>query len=80
VLLGINDEDPEIATEYLKANGHTLRSLVDRWKEVYKQYRVDEIPAMILVAGDGRIVSVFGYGETATLERAILSHLPESGR
>jgi peroxiredoxin len=71
VLLGINDEDPQIATEYLKENGHTLRSLVDRWKDVYRQYRVDEIPAMILVARDGRIVSGFGYGETAALESAL---------
>jgi peroxiredoxin len=71
VLLGINDEDPRIASEYLKENGHTLRSLVDRWKDVYKRYSVDEIPAMILVARDGRIVSGFGYGETAALESAL---------
>jgi peroxiredoxin len=71
VLLGINDEDPQIAGEYLKENGHTLRSLVDRWKNVYKSYRVDEIPAMILVTRDGRIVSEFGYGETAALEAAL---------
>src|SRR5436190_3071273 len=38
VLLGINDEDPQIAAEYLKENGRTLRSLVDRWKDVYKRY------------------------------------------
>jgi peroxiredoxin len=80
VLLGINDEDPAIAAEYLKANGHTLRSLVDRWQDVYKQYRVDGIPAMILVAPDGRIVSAFGYGETVSLERGVLSNLPGTGR
>ncbi len=80
VLIGINDEDPRIATEYLKTNGHTLRSLVDRWQDVHKQYRIAEIPVMILVAPDGRIVSVFGYGETADLERGLLSNLPGTGR
>ena len=71
VLLGINAEDPQIAAEYLKTNGHNIRSLVDRWQDVYKSYKVEGIPAMILVARDGRIVSGFGYGETAALESAL---------
>jgi peroxiredoxin len=71
VLLGINDEDPGIASEYLKANGHTIRSLVDRWKDVYKRYRVDSIPTMILIAKDGRIVCEHGYGEVPALEAAL---------
>jgi len=57
VLVGINDEDPGIASGYLKANGHTLRSLVDRWKYVYRKYRVEEIPAVIVIGRDGRILS-----------------------
>ena len=71
VLLGVNDEDPEIASRYLKTNGHTLRSLVDRWKDVYKRYQVDAIPTMILIAKDGRIVSAYGYGEVPVLESAL---------
>ena len=34
VLLGINDEAPDIAADYLRTNGNTIRSLVDRWKDV----------------------------------------------
>jgi thiol-disulfide isomerase/thioredoxin len=71
VLLGINDEDPEIASAYLKTNGHTIRSLVDRWKDVYKRYQIGAIPTMILIAKDGRIVSDYGYGEVPALEAAL---------
>ena len=71
VLLGINDEDPEIASAYLKANGHTIRSLVDRWKDVYKRYQIGAIPTMILIAKDGRIVSGYGYGEVPALQAAL---------
>jgi thiol-disulfide isomerase/thioredoxin len=71
VLLGINDEDPDIAADYLKTNGHTIRSLVDRWKDVYKRYQVEGIPTMILIAKDGRIVSSYGFGEVPVLEDAL---------
>jgi thiol-disulfide isomerase/thioredoxin len=71
VLLGINDEDPEIAAEYLKTSGHTMRSLVDRWKDVYKKYRIESIPSMILIAKDGHIVSGYGFGEVPALEAAL---------
>jgi peroxiredoxin/outer membrane lipoprotein-sorting protein len=56
VLIGINDEDPGIASGYLKANGHPLRSLVDRWQHVYRKYGVEEIPAVIVIGKDGRIL------------------------
>jgi peroxiredoxin len=71
VLLGVNDEDPQTAAAYLKENGHTLRSLVDRWRDVYKRYDVNEIPSMILVGPDGRIAGGFGYRETEALESAL---------
>ena len=57
VLVGINDEEPEIALAYLKNKGSSLRSLVDRWQDVYKKYNVAGIPAVILIGRDGRIVS-----------------------
>jgi thiol-disulfide isomerase/thioredoxin len=67
VLVGINDEEPEIASAYLKAGGHTLRSLVDRWQDVYKKFAIQAIPTVLLISKDGRIVSGYGYGEDAAL-------------
>jgi len=71
VVLGINDEEPEIATAYLAGNGHGIRSLVDRWQDVYRKYAVTSIPTVILIARDGRIVSVSGYGEEAALHSGL---------
>ena len=56
VLLGVNDEDPAISSEYLEKGGHALRSLVDRWQDVFKQYRISQIPAVIVIGRDGRIL------------------------
>jgi len=67
VVLGVNDEEPEIASAYLRTSGHTLRSLVDRWHNVHKRYAIDSIPTVVLIARDGRIVSVSGFGEEAAL-------------
>lgn len=67
VLLGVNDEAPEIASKFLKGNRHNLRSLVDRWKDVYKRYSIQSIPTVILIGKDGLIVSGYGYGDEAAL-------------
>ena len=56
VLVGINDEEPAISAEYLKNRGRTLRSLVDRWHDVFRKYRVGEIPAVIVIDRNGQIV------------------------
>ena len=56
VLVGINDEEPSISSEYLKSGGHTLRSLVDRWQDVYKKYLVEQIPAVVVIGRDGQIL------------------------
>jgi peroxiredoxin len=71
VVLGINDEEPGIAAEYLKAGGHAIRSLVDRWQDVYKKFAVESIPEVIVIAKDGRIASVSGYGEDAALRSGL---------
>jgi peroxiredoxin len=71
VLLGINDEDPAIAAAYLRDNQHTLRSLTDRWQDVFKKYAVHGIPTVVLIGKDGNIASVFGYGESTKLQAAL---------
>ncbi len=63
VVLGINDEDPDIAADYLKSGGHSIRSLVDRWQEVHKKFAIPAVPAVVVIAKDGRIASVTGFGE-----------------
>jgi peroxiredoxin len=57
VILGINDERPEVASEFLKKNGYTFSTLVDERKEVARNYRVSGIPQVFVIGRDGRVVT-----------------------
>jgi len=57
VVLGINDEEPEIAREFLKKKGYTFTSLVDDQREVAQGYQVHGIPQVFVIGKDGQVVS-----------------------
>lgn len=55
VVLGINDEEPSIALNYLKKNHLTFRSLVDAEQSVSILYQVRAIPTVIIIDREGKI-------------------------
>jgi thiol-disulfide isomerase/thioredoxin/outer membrane lipoprotein-sorting protein len=71
LVLGINDEEPAVASAYLRENHRTLRSLADRWKDVGKKYGIETVPTVILIGKDGRILYSDGSSDDAALRRAL---------
>jgi peroxiredoxin/outer membrane lipoprotein-sorting protein len=59
-VFGIDNEEPELAREYLQKYGYTLRTLVDRKNEAVSLYHVNGWPTTVLIDRDGKIVF---YGE-----------------
>jgi peroxiredoxin len=57
VILGINDERPEVARGFLEKNGYTFSTLVDERREVARNYQVSGIPQVFVIGRDGRVVT-----------------------
>jgi cytochrome c biogenesis protein CcmG/thiol:disulfide interchange protein DsbE len=60
-VFGIDNEEPQLAREYLQKYGYTLRSLVDRRDQAVNLYHVYGWPTTVLIDRDGKIV-FYGYG------------------
>jgi cytochrome c biogenesis protein CcmG, thiol:disulfide interchange protein DsbE len=60
VVFGIDNEEPELAREYLQKYGYTLSTLVDRKDQAVNLYHVNGWPTTVLIDRDGRIAF---YGE-----------------
>jgi thiol-disulfide isomerase/thioredoxin len=72
VVLGINDEEPSIALDYLKKNRLTFRSLVDTDQSVGVLYQVRAIPTVIIVDREGKIAfQGVGLSHEAALRDAL---------
>jgi thiol-disulfide isomerase/thioredoxin/outer membrane lipoprotein-sorting protein len=56
VVFGIDNEEPELAREYLQKYGYTLRTLVDRKNQAVNLYHVNGWPTTVLIDSDGKIV------------------------
>jgi peroxiredoxin len=75
-VVGINDEDPEVAQEFLQDKEFTFPMLVDKDGEVADSYEVDAIPTLVLVDREGKIVHrEVGLGS----ERQLLESLQKIG-
>jgi peroxiredoxin len=59
-VFGIDNEEPELAREYLQKYGYTLRTLVDRKDQAVSLYHVNGWPTTVLIDRDGKIAF---YGE-----------------
>jgi peroxiredoxin/outer membrane lipoprotein-sorting protein len=59
-VFGIDNEEPELAREYLQKYGYTLRTLVDRKDQAVSLYHVSGWPTTVLIDRDGKIAF---YGE-----------------
>jgi cytochrome c biogenesis protein CcmG/thiol:disulfide interchange protein DsbE len=55
-VFGVDNEEPELAREYLQKYGYTLRTLVDRKDQAVNLYHVNEWPTTVLIDSDGKIV------------------------
>lgn len=55
-VFGIDNEEPELAREYLQKYGYTLRTLVDRKDQAVNLYHVNGWPTTVLIDRDGKIV------------------------
>jgi peroxiredoxin/outer membrane lipoprotein-sorting protein len=56
VVVGVNDEDPEVAQEFLQDKDFTFPMLVDANQEVASAYEVEAIPTLVLIDQEGHIV------------------------
>ena len=76
VVVGINDEDPEVAQEFLQDKDFTFPMLVDTDQEVATAYEVEAIPTLVLIDQRGNIVyQNVGLGN----ERELLESLKDIG-
>jgi thiol-disulfide isomerase/thioredoxin len=78
VVLGINDENPEVALEFLRENSYTFPSLVDTEGEVSEHYQVEGIPTVVIIDRTGKLVNRH-VGFSPGKEQALRVSLKESG-
>ncbi|MGH9766900.1 MAG: redoxin domain-containing protein [Blastocatellia bacterium] len=57
IILGIDDEEAEVAQDYLKRHGYTFNTLIDAEKQVSKLYRINAIPQSFFITKDGKIAA-----------------------
>jgi TonB family protein len=55
VVLGLNDEDAEVARAFVKNKGYTFTTLVDEGREVSMKYGVSAIPQVFIIDREGKI-------------------------
>jgi len=71
-VVGVNDEDPEVAQEFLQDKEFTFPMLVDAGGEVGNTYEVDAIPTLVLIDQEGKIVHRdVGLGNGRELRQAL---------
>jgi cytochrome c biogenesis protein CcmG/thiol:disulfide interchange protein DsbE len=54
-VFGIDNEEPELAREYLRKNGYTLPTLADPKDEAVNLYRLNGWPTTILIDREGKV-------------------------
>src|SRR5262245_34892878 len=63
VVLGVNNEDAEVARAFVKRKGYTFTTLVDEGREVTMKYGVSGIPQVFIIDRDGKVKwHALGYG------------------
>ena len=63
VVLGVNDEDAEVARAFVKRKGYTFTTLVDEGREVTMKYGVSGIPHVFIIDREGKVKwHALGYG------------------
>lgn len=72
IILGIDDERPEVAREFLKKNGYTFATLVDDRREVARKYRISGIPQVFVIGRDGKVVTHYVGAHSESDLRAAL--------
>jgi TonB family protein len=55
VVLGVNNEDVEVARAFVKQKGYTFTTLVDGGKEVTMKYGVSGIPQVFIIDREGKV-------------------------
>jgi len=69
VVLGVNNEDVEVARAFVKQKGYTFTTLVDEGKEVSIKYGVSGIPQVFIIDREGKIKwHALGYGPGREVE------------
>jgi peroxiredoxin len=71
LVFGVDAEESEIARDYLKKYGYTLRSLVDRKEEAVKLYHVESWPTTVLIDREGKVAFYESGFEPERLRDAI---------
>jgi peroxiredoxin len=80
-ILGITDEEPAVAKEWLARYRRTVRTLADRSRGAFGQYGVDKIPVVVIVDRRGIIVARFdGLHTQARLRQALEKALGSRAR
>ncbi len=63
VVLGVNNEDVEVAREFVKRKGYTFTTLFDEGREVTRKYGVSGIPQVFIIDREGKVKwHALGYG------------------
>jgi TonB family protein len=69
VVLGIDNEEVEVAKTFLKEKGYTFTSLVDEGRAVATQYEVNGIPQVFIINREGKVEwHALGYGPGREVE------------
>ena len=76
LVLGITDENPELAMKFLARNQISFASLTDSQQEVAVLYQIRAIPTIIVIDRDGRIVY---QGIGVSREEALRTALKDAG-
>lgn len=74
LVIGVNNEELEIASEFMKDKHYTFVSVVDEGRAVAQQYQVSGIPQVLLIGHDGKVKwhSIgFGNGKETELRAAV---------
>jgi peroxiredoxin len=72
-VFGIDDEEPELAREYLLKYGYTLPTLVDRKDQAVKLYHLNGWPTTVLIDREGKIAFYDEGFESEKLRDALRS-------
>src|SRR5262245_62948194 len=63
VVLGVNNEEADVARAFVKNKGYTFTSLVDEGREVAMKYGVSGIPHVFVIGREGKVKwHALGYG------------------
>lgn len=85
VVIGVSDEDPGKARQYLEEHGISYPSLHDGAGSVMQNYEIGAIPTSLIIDRDGQLLQrMEGYTPTSAFEKALRPLLAqtsaESGR